>query len=120
MSTALKVPPITMRSRISAEAIQDVVDQIVQQFQPLRVVLFGSYASGQTHPESDVDLLVVMHTPLRESEQAIQILQKINYRFGLDLIVHTPENLAQRLDWGDSFLREITHKGKVMYESTNP
>jgi hypothetical protein len=49
--------------------------------------------------------------------QAVKILQAINANFGLDLVVYTPGKLNQRLVWGDSFLREVTAKGQVLYES---
>lgn len=119
LSPAMRVPSINVRERIPQDAIDDVVEQIATQFQPKQIILFGSYAYGQPRPESDVDLLVVMETPLREKEQRWQIRQAINYNFGLDLIVRKPEVLAQRLEWGDFFLREITERGKVMYESVD-
>jgi len=43
---------------ISYQVIDAVVQQVVQQFQPEQVILFGSYAYGQPQPHSDVDLLV--------------------------------------------------------------
>ena len=70
-------------------------------------------------PERYVDLLVVMETPLSETAQAIQIYRQLKYRFGLDLLLFTPQYLAQRLAWGDSFLKEITTHGKVVYESSD-
>lgn len=78
--------------------------------------MFGSHAYGQPHPGSDVDLLVVMETPLKEAEQAARICQRIDYHFGLDLIVRTPATLTRRLALGDLFLREIVNQGIVLYE----
>jgi uncharacterized protein len=101
-------------------AIEDVVSQIAARFHPESITLFGSYAYGEPGPESDVDLLVVMETQLSGARQAVQILQSIQYRFGLDLIVYTPQNLATRLAWGDPFLKEIAGQGKVLYGSTHP
>lgn len=117
MHAALNVPTINRRQRIPQAAIDDVVEQIVARFHPSRIILFGSYARGEYRPESDVDLLVVMETPLRESEQAVQICQQIEYLFGLDLLVIRPEHLEQRLRQGDSFLKEIIATGRVLYES---
>jgi uncharacterized protein len=114
---ALNVPPVNRRERIPMIAIEDVVNQIAGRFYPQRIILFGSYAYGRPGPESDVDLLVVMDTPLSGVKQSVQILQSIRYRFGLDLLVYTPQRLAQRLELGDPFLKEITGRGKVMYES---
>ena len=105
-----------LHQRVPQEIINATVRQIVEQFHPKQVILFGSYASEQPRPESDVDLLVVMDTPLREAEQAVRICQAIEYHFALDVIVRTPAVLARRLDLGDSFLHEVVHKGKVLYE----
>ena len=116
---AVNVPAITHRKRIPQKAIHQVVEQIVEKFKPQKIILFGSYARGNPRPESDVDMLVVMNTSQKEVQQAIQICQQIEYRFGLDLIVHTPKYLAKRLHMGDSFLREVLEEGKVLYEASD-
>ena len=115
--SAVSVPTIDRRKRIPQEAIDEVVHQIVEKFHPQKIILFGSYARGNPRPESDVDLLVIMETPLKEVEQAIQICRRIDYRFGLDLLVYTPQRLAERLKMGDWFLRDALREGKVLYES---
>lgn len=113
----MQVPTIGHRTQIPREAILRLVEQIAVLFQPQKIILFGSYAYGTPKPESDVDLLVIMDTRLSEIEQAAAICRKIPYRFGLDLIVCTPERLQQRLEWGDSFLKEIIQRGIILYES---
>ena len=115
----VNVPTINKRKRIPQKAINQVVKQIVEKFKPQKIILFGSYAKGNPRPESDVDMLVVMDTQLKEIQQAIQICQQIEYRFGLDLIVHTPEYLAERMKMGDWFLRDVIKEGKVIYEVSN-
>lgn len=106
----------TNQRDIPASAIFAVVKQIVEKFEPDKIILFGSYAYGDPDAGSDVDLLVVMDTSLRNVEQAIQISRAIKYHFGLDLLVRRPRQLAQRIQQGDCFLREIVEKGKVLYE----
>lgn len=81
-----------------------------------QIILFDPYAYGQPRPESDVDLLVVMHTPCKETEQAVLICRAIDSHFGLDLIVRTPATLARRLALDDPFLQEVVSEGKVLYE----
>ncbi len=110
------VPPINKRTRIPQAAIDDVVRQIAEKFKPDKIILFGSYAYGKPTQISDVDLLVVMKTDLKESQQEIHILKNIRYHFGLDLLVKIPESLQRRIELGDSFLKEIMQRGKVVYE----
>ena len=112
----ISVPNINERVRIPRAAIKQVVDQIVLAFKPEKIILFGSYAYGHPRADSDVDMLVVMNTSLKETEQSIRICQTISYDFGLDLIVRTPATLTQRIALGDPFLCEAMSQGKVLYE----
>jgi uncharacterized protein len=100
---------------VSESAIDALVSEIATRFDPERIVLFGSHALGTAHADSDVDMLVIMDTPLSEAEQAVRICQALDYRFGLDLIVRTPETLERRLGLGDSFLREVLTTGRTLY-----
>ena len=113
----IEVAPVGTRKYVPHEAIMQLVQQIVSEFHPQKVILFGSHAYGKPHTASDVDLLVVMETELTGAQQAVKVLHKIDLKFGVDLIVYTPQRLAQRLEWGDSFLKEIVAKGRVLYES---
>jgi predicted nucleotidyltransferase len=114
---SLLAPTVDIRDRIPEDTIRELVTRIATRFQPNRIILFGSYAYGKPRPESDVDLLVVMDTPLRETQQALQIRQHVNPLFGVDILVYSPSRLEERLRLGDSFLREITENGVVVYES---
>ena len=119
MDSLLHVPTIPNRTQIPQATIHSLAEQISILFHPQKIILFGSYAYGTPRPQSDVDLLVVMDTQLSELEQAAVICRAIPYRFGLDLVVYTPQNLAQRLKWGDSFFREIVQRGVTLYKSAH-
>jgi len=45
-----------------------------------------------------------METPMRESQQALKILQHIKPMFGVDILVYKPDVLIMRIQLGDSFL----------------
>lgn len=60
-----------------------------------------------------------METPLKETEQAVEICQAINYHFDLDLLVRTPQTLERRLALGDPFLRDVIDRGEIVYERTD-
>jgi len=117
MNSALTVPTIDVRKRIPNSVIRSLARQIAEQFKPQKIILFGSYARGKPRPESDVDMLVIMNTPLKEWQQSLEIRRSLEVMFGLDLIVHTPKKLAKRLKMGDSFLHDVLKEGKVLYES---
>jgi len=103
---------------VPMSAIRRYARQVVEQFDPDQVILFGSYAYGTPTPDSDVDLLVVM--PAHDQfSQAVRIAEAIERGFPLDVLVRTPRVLEQRLRWGDWFLREIVTRGKVLYEKAD-
>ena len=92
--------------------------QVATRFQPDKIILFGSHAYGTPHADSDVDILVVM--PARNQlDQAVKIELACDPPFPLDIIVRTPHNMHWRLAEGESFLREIMTKGKVLYEKNH-
>jgi predicted nucleotidyltransferase len=118
--TTVYVPPVTERKRIPQEAIDEVVAQIAEAFNPQKIILFGSYAFGNPQPESDLDLLVVMDADDRTRRQSLEIRRHLGVMFGLDLVVYSEEQLDERIKMGDWFLREILETGKVVYERANP
>jgi len=103
---------------VPLRVIRRFARQVAERFQPEKIILFGSYAYGTAHADSDVDILVIM--PARNQlDQAFLIHTQIDPPFPVGLIVRTPRNLRWRLADGDSFLREIMTKGKVLYEKAD-
>lgn len=104
---------------IKTRDIKVFVTRIVQAFKPQKVILFGSYAYGRPKEASDVDILVIMHTPMRSIEQAIEIRKTVKASFPMDLIVRTPKQIEERLSLGDFFVKEVLAKGRVIYEASD-
>lgn len=92
---------------------------IAEEFQPDKIILFGSYAWGTPHEDSDVDLLVVMPTR-NQHDQAVRILWRLAAPFSIDLLVRTPHQIKWRLAEGESFTTTLVSKGKVLYEKDDP
>src|SRR5437667_4035927 len=117
-SAAVALPRYYRGANVPLAVIQRFARRIAQQFHPDKIILFGSYAYGTPHADSDVDILVVM--PARNQlDQAFKIHWTLLPPFPLDIIVRTPKNLEWRLQEGDWFLREIVSKGKVLYEKND-
>jgi uncharacterized protein len=118
--SVFQVPPIHKRKRIPMKTIRAVADHIAEKFDPEEIILFGSHAYGKPTAWSDVDLLVVMDTPEGEMEAILEVGRSLpDLTFGVDIVVRSREVLEKRKKLGDWFLREITEKGKVLYERTN-
>ena len=118
--TAFQVPPLNKRKRIPMKAIRAIAKYIARKYNPEQIILFGSHAYGKPTAWSDVDLLVVMDTPKGEMEAILEVAKSLpDVEFGVDIVVRSRAVLEKRKKLGDWFLREITKKGKVLYERTN-
>jgi len=104
---------------VPARAIRRYAREVAELFRPDKIILFGSYAYGTPHTDSDVDLLVIMDAR-NELDQAAKISYELPAPFPADLIVCKPKNVAWRLAEGDSFLTEAISEGKVLYEEADP
>ncbi|MCC6630353.1 MAG: nucleotidyltransferase domain-containing protein [Chloroflexi bacterium] len=98
-------------------AIQALAREIGQRFQPRQIVLFGSYATGHATPDSDVDLLVVMASPLSPLQQAAAIARAVAHPFPLDIIVCSPDAARAALAGDDDLLRAALTTGLCLYEA---
>src|SRR5271157_5325792 len=117
--TPRQVQPYRYASpKVPVAAIRRFARRIAERFQPDKVILFGSYAYGKPHEESDVDLLVIMRTK-NAIDQSIRISLAFEQLFALDLIVRTPWQIERGLKDDNWFLHEIIEKGKVLYEATD-
>ena len=96
--------------------IIEYANEVVRQFQPERIILFGSYAEGKATVDSDVDLFVEMNHTQSSLQQALVIRKAIKRTFPLDLVVKKPSEIQQRLQQNDFFLKTIMDNGQVIYE----
>ena len=101
--------------------------EIIRHLEPLgieKVILFGSYAYGTPHQDSDIDLYVVTndnYMPQNFDEKmllklkvsrAIKDLQKT---IPIDVITHTKKMHKKFIEINSSFSREILQNGVKIY-----
>ena len=101
---------------ISEKQIRRIVNRIVRQFHPERVILFGSHARGQAGPDSDVDLLIVMPVDGQKREKQVQIRVALHdIRIPKDIIVTTPDDFEWRKEIPGTIEYPAVKEGKVLY-----
>ena len=101
---------------VDEQSIRKLCDHIVREFQPERIILFGSYAYGNPTPDSDVDLLVVLPFAGKNLRKSLEILNRTNPRFPIDLLARRPDDTERRYREGDPLIRQALDHGKVLYE----
>lgn len=101
------------------DLISKLVERLKEHYQPIKIILYGSYAYGKPHKDSDIDLLIIKDTPARPVDRRIEVrrlVSDLRKKVPFSSLVVTPEELANRLKIGDDFFIEITSRGKVVYE----
>jgi predicted nucleotidyltransferase len=95
-----------------------MLNKLVAEYNPQRVILFGSYAYGTPRPDSDIDLLIIKETSERFIDRLVtvyRILTGTHHLLPVEPLVLTPQEIEKRLAVGDQFIAEILDKGEVLY-----
>jgi predicted nucleotidyltransferase len=98
------------------ERIVELSRRIAREFQPERIILFGSHAYGTASADSDVDLLVILPFEGKSFRKSLEILNRVDPRFPIDLLARRPEDTARRYAEGDPLIREALDRGMILYE----
>jgi uncharacterized protein len=100
--------------------INRIVEIIKDNFNPEKIILFGSYAYGIPNENSDIDLLVIVKTSPQPRYKRAGEIRK--YIFGLtdipkDILVYTESEVEEWKNVQQSFITSIFNHGVVMYEN---
>ncbi|MBM3266564.1 MAG: nucleotidyltransferase domain-containing protein [Candidatus Sericytochromatia bacterium] len=101
----------------AAEFLPAVVERIVRNFKPDRIILFGSFARGEAGPDSDLDLLVVLPEVHHRRDQAVAIRQALaDLPVSKDVVVATAEEIERDRHRIGSIIGPALSEGRVLYE----
>lgn len=93
------------------------LDSIIKSLRSInltKAILFGSYAYGTPHKDSDIDLLVILDTDKNFHQRIQQVRPLLPANKAIDLIVLTPQEY-QKAKISNLLVREIESRGKVIY-----
>lgn len=105
------------RQKKLTDALDHILHVLTTQYQPEKIILFGSMANADVGEWSDLDLVIIKDTPLPFLERLVQVALLCQARVGVDYLVYTPSEFAQMIaDKNPFVVNEIVRKGKVLYE----
>jgi predicted nucleotidyltransferase len=104
-------------TQVTPELIQEITRKIVDAFHPRRIILFGSHARSDAHPDSDLDLLVEMESELPYYERVYQAQMLFIDRVApIDILVFTPAEISEQRKLVASIFHSIDREGIVLYD----
>jgi predicted nucleotidyltransferase len=97
--------------------LEETLQTLVTQYQPEKVILFGSLAKAEVGEWSDLDLVIIKDTSKPFFQRLKDVALLCQPSVGVDFLVYTPAEFSQMLAENNPFiLEEIIRKGKVLYE----
>jgi uncharacterized protein len=104
----------------------EIKNQIIEALKPLdpeKIILFGSYAYGNPHKDSDIDLYIITKDNFipqsfkEKSEIYLKYARKLyelEKVFPIDLIVHTKQMNSKFIELNSVFTKEFVEKGIIL------
>lgn len=103
------------RRRELEENLKHIVDTIVKEYSPEKIILFGSLANGSIHEDSDIDLIIIKSTSHNPWQRAREVDKIIDHSVPIDILIYTPEEIQERISLNDYFVKGFNEQGKVLY-----
>jgi predicted nucleotidyltransferase len=98
---------------------QDKVAHIIaslEEYDPQRVILFGSWARGDEDEYSDLDLVIIKETQERFLDRLEKVYELVKPTFAMDVLVYTPQEFAEMQERENPFIEVVMKEGVVIYE----
>jgi predicted nucleotidyltransferase len=82
----------------------------------VEIILFGSAVRGELHPDSDLDVLVVIPSHMSEKQATVAIYRHLRgFPYPVDVIVVTTSHLRQFADRPGTIIHPALREGRRLY-----
>jgi predicted nucleotidyltransferase len=104
---------------VTPEKADAVVKRLVEVGRPRKIFLFGSYVRGQTHRDSDLDVLVVADDAIENTRKESARLRRAveDIRMPLDIVVVRESVFDALKDKIGLIYREVVRHGRQVYDA---
>ncbi|MCD6361769.1 MAG: nucleotidyltransferase domain-containing protein [Armatimonadetes bacterium] len=102
-----------------AQELQAELERIVEELKKLgalKIIVFGSMATGKVRAGSDLDLIVVMETDERFPDRMARLYRTLQPRVACDILAYTPEEFEQ-MPASSFLIRRALQEGVVLHEA---
>lgn len=106
------------------DEIEVIKQKLVDQIKPIGVYLFGSFANGTAHADSDFDFYIIVDDNEKDlhavATSAYKAIRGVKQR-PVDILVGTKSRFDERKNRKNQFTveNEVFHKGVLLYGSAS-
>ena len=95
--------------------IPSIVESL-KKYNPIKIMLFGSLATGDVNAHSDIDLCIIKNTSERFMDRIGDALELVESSFPVEALVYTEEEFKRMHEEGNPLICRIVKEGKTLYE----
>jgi predicted nucleotidyltransferase len=102
------------------EMIREMAAVVAREVEPEAIILFGSHATGDARPDSDVDLLVIEATPFGPGRdrrgEMIRLWRALSgFAVGKDILVYSRDEVERWRDARNHVVARALREGRLLY-----
>ena len=105
-----------MYCEIKSKPVQRIINRIIRSYRPKKIIVFGSFARGDVHQGSDLDLVIIKNTKEKFLRRMDAVLDLCDGEIGVEPLIYTEAEFERMLEEGNDFLETVVSEGKVVYE----
>jgi len=108
--------PDNFINRKSNKIVKRFINLIVNKFNLKKIIIFGSFARGDYHKGSDLDLIIVGEFKERFIDRIGKIIELNDSDLEIDTMVYTEEEFQKMIQERRPFIEQALEEGIVVYE----
>lgn len=105
-----------MRYTPKSKPAQRIINRIIRDYRPKKIIVFGSFARGDVHQGSDLDLVIIKNTKEKFLRRMDAVLDLCDGEIAVEPLIYTEAEFRKMLEEGNDFLETVSKEGKVVYE----
>ena len=96
--------------------VKRFINLIIRKFNIKKIIIFGSFARGDYHKGSDLDLVIVGEFKERFIDRIGKIIELNDSDLEINTMVYTEEEFQKMIKERRSFIEQALEEGIVVYE----
>jgi len=108
--------PDNFINRKSNKIVKRFINLIIKKFNLKKIIIFGSFARGDYHKGSDLDLVIVGEFKERFIDRIGKIMELNESDLEIDVMVYTEEEFQKMIKERRPFIEQALDEGIVVYE----